>query len=134
LAKTDEFGEYKSGFNAIAKWISALRENLHSAAIGKFEEYEVNLTLFYCLLDCRRAAVEFLTSMNDLMIKGDLIINIYKKEIELLINGQKNILPSFESSSKTWTEDIINKQIDILTRILSLEKDAIDLIQEELKN
>ena len=30
------------------------------------------------------------------------------------------------------SEDIINKQIDILTQILSFEKEAIDLIQEEL--
>jgi len=134
LAKTDQFGEYRSGFSAFNKWIEELRKQLQSVKTRKFREYEVNLTLFYYLLDSRRATVKFLTSMDNFMKKGDSIVNMYKKEVELLHNAQKNILPSFDSKPKYWTEDIINKHIDTLTRALMIEREAINLIEKEIIN
>jgi len=134
LAKTDEFGKYKSGFSAFEKWIEELKKQLASIKSKKFEEHEVNLTIFYYLLDSRQAAVRYLASMNDKMKKGYLILDNYMEEVELLKNTQKNILPSFESEPKNWTEDILNKQIDILTQILKIEKENIELFEEELKN
>ena len=62
-------------------------------------------------MDSRQAAVGYLASMNNKMKKGDLIIDNYKKEVDILKDTQKNILPSFDSGPKSWTEDIINKQI-----------------------
>lgn len=134
LAKTNEFEEYKSGFCAFEYWIEALRKHLASPRKKMFEKHKVNLTLYYYLLDSRQAAVGYLTSMNNYMKKGNLIIDNYKQEVELLRHAQKNILPSFASKPKNWTFDIISKQIDNLTQVLSLEKDTIKLIEEELNN
>jgi hypothetical protein len=99
-----------------------------------FKEYEINLTIFNSLLDSRKAAVGYLTLMVDKMKKGDLIINNYKKEVELLTETQKNVLPSFNAKAHSWTADIINKQVDILREVLSLEKKTIHLINEELES
>lgn len=55
-----------------------------------------------------------------------------KKEIDLLKNLKNNILPSFDSKPNSWTEGIINKQVDVLTQVLSMEKETIDLIEQEL--
>ena len=134
LAKTDEFGKYKSGFSAFEKWIEELKKQLASTKSKKFDEHEVNLTLFNCLLDSRQAAVRYLASMNEKMKKGNLIVDNYKKEVELLINTQKILLHSFESEPKNWTEDILNKQIDILTQVLKIEKEIIDLFEEEVRS
>jgi len=134
LAKTDEFEEYKSGYSAFKKWIEELKKQTESIKTKMFKEYEVNLTIFNYLLDARKAAVGYLTSMNNKMKRGDLIIDNYKKEVELLKETQKNILPSFKADAKSWTADIINKQIDILKWVFSMEKETIDLFEEELKN
>ncbi|MBL7128743.1 MAG: hypothetical protein ISS16_07135 [Ignavibacteria bacterium] len=134
LARTDEFGEYKSGYSAFNKWIDELKKQSVSIKTKLFAEYEVNSTIFNYLLDSRQAAVKFLTSMNDLMKKGELIVDTYKREVEILENTKKNILPSFDSKPKSWIKDIIEKQIDVLSQSLVLEKEAIDLIQEELIN
>ena len=68
------------------------------------------------------------------MKKGNLIVDNYEKEDELLKNTQKNILPSFESDPKNWSEEIINHQIDILTQVLKIEKETIELIEDEIIN
>jgi len=134
LAKTDKFEIYKSGFSAFRKWIEELKKQSESIKTFVFKEYEINLTIFNYLLDSRKAALEYLTSMNDKMKRGDLIINNYKKEVELLKETQKNILPSFNAKAHSWTVDIINKQVDVLTRVLKIEKNTINLFEEELTN
>lgn len=132
LAKTVEYGEYKSGFSALEIWIEELKKHLTTIESKKFEEHEVNLTFFNTLLDSRQAAVNYLESMNDKMKQGNLIIANYIREVNLLKNAQKNILPSFDSKPEAWTEDIIRTQIDILSQTLIIEKESIDLIEEEL--
>jgi hypothetical protein len=132
LAKTEKFGDYLSGFHAFEYWIEELKKHLASKKSKPFEQHEVNLTLFYHLLDARQAAVRYLASMNDKMKKGNLIVDNYNKEIELLKNTGKNILPSFESKPKDWTKDIINNQVDVLKKALEIEKETIDLIEKEI--
>ena len=95
LAKTDEFEEYKSGYSAFKKWIKELKKQSVSIKTKMFEEYEVNLTIFNYLLDSRQAALGYLTSMNNKLKRGDLIIDNYKNEFGLLKETQKNILPSY---------------------------------------
>jgi len=136
LAKTEKFEEYKSGFSAFKYWIEELKKHSDNPKTTMFEEYEVNLTIFQYLLDSRQAAVEYLDIMNksNRMKRGDLIIDNYKKEVYLLKDLARNVLPSFDSKKKDWTKDIVNKQVDILSQILSIEKETIDLIEEELDN
>ncbi len=136
LAKTDEFGDYKSGFSAFEKWIEKLKNHTTSQKPNKFEEYEVNLTIFNILRDSRQAAVRYLTSMNEKfdLKKGNLVLDNYKKVAAILNNAQKHILPSFYSKPKDWTVDILNQQIDILSQVLKIEKENIELFEEELKN
>jgi len=133
LAKTDKFKEYKSGYSAFKKWIEELKKQTESIKTFVFKEYEVNLTIFNSLLDSRKAAVGYLTLMNDKMKKGDFIRDNYKKEVELLEETQKNLLPPFNAKAHSWTVEIINKQVDVLTEVLSLEKKTVHLINEELK-
>ncbi len=40
---------------------------------------------------------------------------------------------SVDFGQKEWTSDIISKQVDALTRLLQLEKETIELIEEEFK-
>jgi len=134
LAKTNKFDEYKSGYSAFKKWIEELKKQAEAIKTFVFKEYEINLTIFISLLDSRKAAVGYLTLMKDKMKKGDLIIDKYKKEVELLKEIQRNNLPSFKATANSWTAEIINKQIDILTQILRIEKKTIHLFEEELKN
>ena len=94
LAKTDKFEEYKSGYSAFKKWIEELKKQAEAIKTFVFKEYEINLTIFNSLLDSRKAAAGYLTLMNDKMKKGDLIIDNYKKEVELLTETQKSVLPS----------------------------------------
>jgi len=77
LAKTDKFEIYKSGYSAFKKWIEELKKQSESIKTFVFKEYEINLTIFISLLDSRKAAVGYLTSMNDKMKKSDLIIGNY---------------------------------------------------------
>ncbi len=133
LAKTDKFEEYKSGFSAFKKWIEELNKQSEAIKTLVFKEYEVNLTIFNYLLDSRRAAAGYLTLMNDRLKKGNSIIDNYKKEVELLTETQKNILPSFNAKANSWTADILNKQIDILSQVLKIEKNTIHLFEEEVK-
>lgn len=134
LAKTDEFESYKSGYSAFEKWIKELEKHSLSIKTKVFEEHEVNLTIFNYLLDSRQAAVGYLASMKDKMKQGALIIENYQQEVDLLREAQKNILPSFNSEPKSWTEDILNKQINVLTQIIMIEKENIDLFEDELEN
>jgi hypothetical protein len=136
LAKTVEFEEYKSGFSAFEIWIEKLKKHSDSNKTKMFEEYEVNSTIFKYLLDSRQAAVGYLTLMNkdNAMKSGDLIIENYKKEVDLLKDLESNVLPSFDSIKENWTKDIINRQVDILNQALSIEKETIDLIEQEIKN
>lgn len=131
LARTDEFGEYKSGFSAFGNWIEKLEKKSKA-----FDEHEVNLTILDYLIDSRQAAVKYLHSMNklNLMKKGDLMSNNYRAEVELLKNLRKNILPSYDSGKKDWTVDVINKQIESLTQVLKTEKETIGLIEKELQS
>jgi hypothetical protein len=130
IAKTEEFGEYKSGFNAFENWINELKK--YSTKSKAFEEYEVNLTIFDYLIESRQTAKKYLTSMINKLKKGNVIVENYKKEVELLLNTRTNILPSYESTSKNWTTEIINHQIEILTQVLDIERETIELIENEI--
>ncbi len=135
LAMTNSYNEYLSGFSALEKWIEELEKFLQSTSVKVFEEYEVNLTLFDCLLDTRQAAVKYLTILNDsdIVKNGSLIIENYKKEVEILKDTKVNILPSFDSKPTKWTKNILSKQINTLNQVLILEKESIELITDEIK-
>ncbi len=133
LAKTNKFEEYLSGFHAFDYWIEELRK--YSIPDNKkiFDEDEVHVLLIDCLLDARKAAVGYLTSMNKKLKKGSLIINNYKREVKLLQIARNSIIPSVQSKPESWTQEIIEKQIDTLINVLVIEKENIKLIEEELK-
>jgi len=135
LASTPAFEQYYSGFNALEKWIEELKRHSLLLKTGDFQEHEVNLTMVYNLMDTRRAAVEYLVMMNlsHSISKGEKIIGNYGNELRLLEDLVRKVLPSYDSGQKEWTPEIINKQVDALTRFLELEKESIGLIEEALK-
>ena len=133
LAKTDTFEEYKSGLSAFNKWIDELKKVTVSMESKEFKEYEINLTIFNYLADSRKAALKYLSSMKDRIKNSETIINNYKKEVELLEETRQNILPPFSTDAKSWTEEIINKQTDILTQTLRIEEETLKLFEKELR-
>jgi len=136
LARTERFEDYYSGFRAYEKWIEELGKYLASSKPGIFDMHEENLTIFNYLLDSRRAVPAYIGSMTGTkkMKRADSIMNNYKEEVRLLEDAQQNTLPSLDSKPQSWTEDIIKAQIDILTQVLRLEKEAIAMIEEEISD
>jgi hypothetical protein len=135
LAETDRFEQYRSGFSALEQWIEELKRHSDQLEKGAFAAHEVNLTLVINLLDSRRAALEYLTEMSKVqaMKNGNIIIYNYRKELSLLNELVRNVLPSFDFGREEWTSGKILMQVDTLTRILEIEKESIGLIREELK-
>jgi hypothetical protein len=83
------------------------------------------------LSDSRNAAVNYLTSFSDLLSKDELLISIYKYEVEILNSGMK-FLPSYNADSSAWNEKVLHQQTELLKEIMSLELKAFELIKEEL--
>jgi len=57
------------------------------------------------------------------------VLILFFLEFNLVIS---NAFGRNEILTENWTEDIINRQIDILTQVLTIERETIDLIEEEL--
>lgn len=134
LAETKQFENYLSGFYALEAWIRSLRTYAVPDQKEVFKHHEVNLTLYISLLDTRRAAARFISSMGGLLDHAEAITHVYRQEVELLESGQENILPSFQSDPEAWTPDVIVRQIEILNKVYLLEKEAFKMIREELTN
>ena len=136
LAKTEMFEQYYSGFNAFKKWIETLQKYTDTSKIKRFDKIEENWTLFNSLLDSRRSAHNYFDSYLDILdLKmGKEIIGNFKKEVKILSDLQDNALPKIDSKVKDWTPEIINEQIDCLTSILEIEKEIIELIENEFNN
>jgi hypothetical protein len=134
LAETKHFENYLSGFHALETWINSLRPYTSSAQNVAFDRHEVNLTLYISLLDTRRAAARFMSGMGGFVDQAEVITQVYSQEVDLLEAGQASILPSFEADPEAWTPDVLHQQIEILEKVLHLEKEACTMIQEALKN
>ncbi len=139
LAKTEEFGEYISGFKAFEKWIEELKKLKEPKKVKKYiDKTETNWIIFNGLLDSRKAVLNYLASeFYNEVIKfnnANQIINNYKKSVALLNETQKNILPSINDKPDNWSKEVINKQIDVLEQVLRIEKETINIIEEELNN
>jgi hypothetical protein len=134
LAKTTAFEEYRSGFSAFENWIEALTVHAASVETNTFTEHEVHLTILNYLVDARHAAIGYLNILNEQigLNHSDMIIGNFRKEVDLLQDTWKKILPDYDKASKFWTKDILNKQIDVLSQVLSLEKESIEIIEEQL--
>ena len=131
LAKTDSFENYKSGFSAFKHWIEHVKSYITSEK--KFEPYEVNLTLLYVLADARHAAFSYLEEEeNNFQLKHHkTIVNNYKKEYEQL-KALIDILPDFEESVDTWTNNTLTEQIQVIRNVAEIEKNTIELLEESL--
>jgi hypothetical protein len=132
LAKTDYFEKYKSGFSAYEYWTHALRN--YSVSYGKkgFEHHEVNFTLFNNLLDARKAAVGYLTSIrvSEKLLEGIQILKGYQTLVDLLDETQQNLLPSFASGQESWNAELLTKQAQVLEQAAALEKEIISRLEK----
>jgi len=132
IYETEKFGDYYSGINGFNKWIGHLNKYAKLKELRSFEHHEVNLTLLYYLLDARRAAFEYLSSMNYKLELGQRIIKNYENIVRLLEDTAFNHLPSFDSNPGDWTKSNIIHQIEVLTEIREIEKETIVLIKKEI--
>lgn len=132
LARTGSFDDYYSGFSAFKKWIEVLKK--YSDSKKKFDKIEENWTLFNILLDSRRSAHKYLDNcvgLEEIKTGREIIAN-FKKETIILSDLQASILPNHNSKAKEWTPEILNKQIECLTKALEIEKENIELIENEI--
>ncbi|MBN1187372.1 MAG: hypothetical protein JXB49_34165 [Bacteroidales bacterium] len=136
LAKTEVFEEYYSGFKAFNKWIEALQKYTDLPVNKSFDKIEENIILFNSLYDSRHSAGKYFNIINEALNlkRGGKIIDNYKKEAEILSDIKNNILPGFSSKPKDWSNEIINKQIECLKKVLNIERNVIEIIQNELNS
>jgi hypothetical protein len=136
LAKTDVFEDYYSGFNGFKKWIKTLGKYINTSKNIRFDKTEENWTLFNSLLDSRRSAANYIENYCDTINieTSRKIADNYKNEVRLLSDLKDKILPKIDTKTKDWTNDIIYKLVDCLTKVFEIEKKNIVLIENELKN
>ncbi len=132
ITRTEQYDGYKSGLKAFEAWIAKLTELVETKT--RFMDFEANLVILNSLLDSRNAAVRYLLSFNYKMLNGNDLINNYREEVLLLKDMLVNILPDYNSKEKAWTKAVLNKQIEILNIIYYLEKENIELIEEEIES
>lgn len=134
LAKTEAFEDYYSGLSALKKWIAFLEIYTDNQCQKQFDKIEENLTHLNILLDSRRSAHHYFNNHRNLLkLKESAeIIDNYKNEVNLIADLHANSLPGYDSKSKDWTIDILDKQIECLTDILTIEQKIVKLIEYEL--
>ncbi|MCK4338917.1 MAG: hypothetical protein KAW87_02865 [Candidatus Cloacimonetes bacterium] len=138
LYNTEKFDNYFSGIKAIQEWIKDLQDEKYFTEIGDTQFEETNLAnwwIYYCLLDTRNIATNYLSeNINKFDVNEDLINEIiekYKNEVEILQNGFKNV-PSQEmvQSGMKWDNELRNKQIDTLNEFLEIEIEVSNIIEK----
>ncbi len=136
LGKTEDFEGYKSGRSAYKHWSKDLKNMALSLPKRGFEHHEVNLTLFNCLVDARKAAVSYLSSMNSAqkLRNGERIIKNYQDVVDLLTDIQDNLLPSFTAGPQNWSSEILLMQAQILEQVAEKETEIFTLMEEELEH
>ena len=143
LAHTNELlGEaYASGFAAYERWITHLLDDtfIARAEMGVDAIILGNAHIYYCLVDARRCASEYLKNWKDNFPTsargwlGETAI-LYGQIHERLETGLESVpWPRQLKSASEWTAEHRAKQAALLREVLAMERQAINGIEGALK-
>jgi len=138
LYSTEKIGHYASGKNAINEWITALKDinaNPQSDEEMLARACFCNTWTYKSLIEARILANEYLlNNLDKFDVDKQLIIDlagIYEKEIEILKNGEIDLLPLPKCREfDQWNHHMRAAQISTLKYFLVQEEDANHILQE----
>ena len=136
LGKTKKYEEYFNGLTAFNNWMQALEKVKNSERKKEFyEKMHGNNIIFHFLFDARLAASEYLESSPyiKLMPHAEQVLKIYRNVVAFMEYAIKNILPPLGEKKFEWTLDQIDREIEVISNIMQLEKEAIRFIDSDLQ-
>lgn len=138
ISRTGENGEYACGFAAYERWITGLTDPAAIKALSAGDEPRLsnaNAHIYYCLLDARRCAAEYLRAIaEDLGQEAQAHLQQaaanYDDIASRLDIGLKNLTWNWEfDQAKDWTQPMRNAQAATLQEVLALERSAVTRLQ-----
>ncbi len=137
LAETKKFDEYFSGYHAYEKWISRLNKIDDSYTPEDIAQIlEIHFIIFNSLLDARRAAVKYLSTLkSDVSSKNlDPIIKHYE-DIVMILQNTSNTPENETSHDQTgMIKSLFKNQSEALSEVLFKERSAVGLLKEEVNS
>jgi hypothetical protein len=137
LYETEKYDAYYSGTAAIEYWIQRLKEdNFSTMEEEKFDDVMLaNAWIYQRLAEDRKFAAEYLKSFASTYpavkdIIAELVV-LYETVHKLMAeSGSVVLYPSQMTTRNDWTDEMRQKEIDILTEVLEKERQAYSLIKE----
>jgi hypothetical protein len=137
LYETEKYDAYYSGTAAIEYWIKRLRKDTFGAMKDeKFNDVMLaNAWIYQRLAEDRKFAAEYLKSFTNTFPTvvdeiAELIV-IYETVHKLMVESESVVLyPSQITARDDWTDEMRQREIDVLTEVLEKEKEAHSLIKK----
>lgn len=137
LYETEKYEKYYSGTSAIEYWIKRLREDdFDSLGDEQFDHVmHTNAWIFERLADDRKFCAKYLKSFANqfpkIKNKIEKLASIYEAENLLMTeSGKATLYPMQMTKREDWTNEMKQKEIEILTAVLEKEKEAYSIIKE----
>jgi hypothetical protein len=132
---------YYSGFGAYERWISDLQDSsfLARATCRAGAILVGNAHIYYCLVDARRSASEYLRNMQgqfreDVGSHLDRAAGHYDSVANTLDTGWANVpWPRQLTSVSEWTQEQRSNQASLLRQVVALEREAVSEVELALE-
>lgn len=136
LYETEKYDAYYSGTAAIEYWIKKLKEdNFGTMEDEKFDDVMLaNAWIYQRLAEDRKFAAEYLKSFAstfpDVKDKIAELVVLYETVHELMAeSGSVVLYPSQMTTRDDWTDEMRQKEIEVLIKVLAKEREAYSLIK-----
>jgi hypothetical protein len=132
---------YFSGFGAYERWISDLQDGsfLARATCRAGAILVGNAHIYYCLVDARRSAAEYLRGVQG-QFREDVRSHLeraaahYDSVADTLDNGWANVpWPRQVTSVSEWTQEQRSNQASLLRQVVVLERQAVGELERALE-
>lgn len=136
LYETEKYEEYYSGTAAIEYWIKRLKEDDFDALEEeRFNDIMLtNAWIFQRLADDRMLAAHYLKAFAPefphVKEKISELASLYETEYDLMTESTVTLYPNQMKSRDDWTDEMKQKEIEILSTVLEKEKEAYLIIKE----
>jgi hypothetical protein len=136
LYETEKYDAYYSGTAAIEHWIERLKEdNFGTMEDKKFDDVMLaNAWIYQRLAEDRKFAAEYLKSFASTFpnVKDKIseLAVLYETAHKLMAeSGSVVLYPSQMTTRGDWTDEMKQKEIEVLTEVLEKEREALSLIK-----
>jgi hypothetical protein len=137
LYETEKYDAYYSGTAAIEYWIQRLKEDAFSSMEDeRFNDVMLaNAWIYQRLAEDRKFAAEYLKSVvrtfPSVKDKITELIVRYETVHKLMVeSGDVVLYPSQMNSRDDWTNEMRQREIEVLTEVLEKEREAYSIIKE----